>query len=312
MGKTDLKKPKFSVIDIYLSRLKQMSAQQLSDLLSGKPHEAAVWVRIAAMHGLPEAQLRLGRMLLEGKGVAKDEKEALSWFQRASTTGNADALNMVGRCYENGWGVTADYTVAAEYYQRSAQAGHNWAQYNLGHCYLDGNGVVRDTYKAFVWYRKAADQGHVRAMNLLARCYEEGWGVAIDSEAARTWYRKSAEGGYFRGQYNWATLLANEGQLDSASEWFLLAARNGTPNVRRAVANTLLKSNHPQFQSLGLTILASCCEHGEAPDFYRYGNTLSPNIAGQVAMKKTGTESNDSQFAPLYASKILDQPSQVT
>lgn len=281
MSEVNKRKPELSVVDIYLAKLKQMSHDQLCRLLTGNPREAAVWVRVAAIQGLSEAQVRLGRMLLDGTGVTKDEKQAFIWFQRAAATGNTDAVNMVGRCFENGWGVVANATLAVEHYRRSAQAGHDWAQYNLGHCYLDGNGIDREPDLAFDWYYKAAEQGHIRAMNLLARCYEEGWGVARNSEAARAWYQKSAEGGYFRGQYNWATLLANEGHLDAAYEWFSLAACNGTQNVRRTIACTLIESSYSRFRSLGLTVFASCCEQGEAIDFYRYGRALLLGIDGK-------------------------------
>ena len=280
MHNTHTKKTALNLVDIYLCKLKQMTPRQLSRLLAGNPQQAAVWVRVAAMQGLPEAQLRLARMLLEGTGVAKDQTKAFVWFQRAAQSCDADALNMLGRCFENGWGVPVNAASAVDYYRRAAQAGHDWAQYNLGHCYLDGHGIARDPGLAFFWYRQAAKQGHARAINLLGRCYEEGWGVAQDAQAARQCYRKSAEGGYFRGQYNWATLLADEGHLDSAGEWFLLAADNGSQAVRRAVACTLLESKHPYFHALGLSVLARCCQHGEAIDFYRYGRALLLGING--------------------------------
>jgi TPR repeat protein len=177
--------------------------------------------------------------------------------------------------------VTANPELAFEHYQRSAQLGNDWAQYNLGHCYLDGNGTQRDPHQAFFWYGKAATQGHGRAMNLLARCYEEGWGVERNLETAHDWYRKSAESGYFRGQYNWASILAEVGQLNAAANWFLQAARNGTQNVRRTVATVLSQSISPEFKAYGLTALEYCCENGEEMDFYRYGLALLQGLSGK-------------------------------
>ena len=58
--------------------LKQLPhAIAMEMLLTGDPAEAAVWVRSAAEYGVPAAQLRLGRMLLEGNGVERDERAAL-------------------------------------------------------------------------------------------------------------------------------------------------------------------------------------------------------------------------------------------
>jgi TPR repeat protein len=145
-------------------------------------------------------------------------------------------MNMVGRCYENGWGVAPDPVIAVSWYRKAAKAGDSWAQYNLGHMLLDGNGVAMDRAEAFFWYSKAAGQGHPRAMNLVARCHELGWGVERDLEAARRWYRASAEGGYFRGQYNWATILAAEGRVAEARAWFAKAAEQGASRLPRLAA----------------------------------------------------------------------------
>src|SRR5690348_18210522 len=88
-----------------LERLSQMSYGSLHALLGGDPAESAVWVRSAAECGLAAAQLRLGRMLLAGMGMERDEHAAFGWFARAAEQGDAEASNMVGRCYENGWGI---------------------------------------------------------------------------------------------------------------------------------------------------------------------------------------------------------------
>ncbi|HVW69182.1 MAG TPA: tetratricopeptide repeat protein, partial [Steroidobacteraceae bacterium] len=86
-----------------LAQLQRMSYRELRVLLTGDPVEAASWIRSAAEYGVPAAQLRLGRMLLEGHGVDRDEAAALRWFLRAADRKDAEAMNMVGRCYENGW-----------------------------------------------------------------------------------------------------------------------------------------------------------------------------------------------------------------
>jgi TPR repeat protein len=171
--------------------------------------------------------------------------------------------------------------LAFQHYKHAAELGNDWAQYNLGHCYLDGQGTQRDAQQAFYWYDKAAAQGHGRAMNLLARCYEEGWGVERQLETAYDWYRKSAQSGYFRGQYNLASILAATGQFHEAADWFLLAARQGTQNVRRTVASVLMASLDPHLKRYGLIALEYCCENGEANDFYRYGLALLQGLTGK-------------------------------
>ncbi|MDD4914320.1 MAG: tetratricopeptide repeat protein [Methylococcales bacterium] len=278
--------PALRLPDLYLGKLRRMTDQELHRLLGGNQKDAAIWVRMAASQGVTEAQLRLGRMLLAGDGLKQNRTEAFFWFERAAASGDADALNMLGRCYENGWGVAASPSLAFEHFRRSAQRGHDWAQYNLGHCYLDGNGVARNPLQAFICYRQAAMQGHGRAMNLLARCYEEGWGVIANPETAHAWYRKSAEAGYFRGQYNWASILRDAGELDEAANWFLQAARNGNQNIRRIIASVLMTSSHAGFKAGSLMVLESCCEQGEAMDFFRYGQALLLGVAGDPNPEK--------------------------
>jgi TPR repeat protein len=202
-----------------VAALTMMSPQELADILGNDPRSALPWIEAAARLGIVEAQIRLGRMLLAGEGVAVDEAAAFSWFARAAETGVADAQNMLGRCHEHGWGTKADPAYAVTWYARAAHAGDAWAQYNLGHLLLDGNGVARDAYEACRWYRRAADQGHPRAMNLVGRCCEEGWGTEKNSDEAREWYRRSAEGGYFRGCFNYASVLAADGRGEDAAIW---------------------------------------------------------------------------------------------
>ena len=166
-----------------VAALSMMARDELSAALQGEG--AATWVAAAAKCGFAEAQVRLGRMKLEGDGVARDAEAAFAWFQSAAESGDAAGHNMLGRCYENGWGTAKDYVQAAHHYRIASDAGLDWAHYNLGHMLLSGSGVARDRDAAFACYAKAAANGHVRAMNLVGRCYEEGWGVARDLEAAR-------------------------------------------------------------------------------------------------------------------------------
>lgn len=219
------------------SLLAGMSPEHIRKLLGEDLTQAASWVRVMALDGVAQAQLSYGRMLLEGTGAAKDSESALKWFERGGAQGNLDALNMVGRCHDMGWGTAANPAVASEYYRRAADAGHAWAQYNLGHLYLNGRGVSRDHARAHGYYLRAAEQGHARAMNLVGRCREHGWGCAADSVEARRWYELSARGDYFRGQYNWGTLLLEEGRTAEAADWLEKAARTGSAEVRAAVLN---------------------------------------------------------------------------
>jgi TPR repeat protein len=233
---------------VRVCRLHAMDDGELRRLLTGDPAEAALWIASAAHYGEAEAQLRLGRMWLEGIGVRQaDAGLALRWFNRAAGQGLAEAMNMVGRCHENGWGAPADEREAAVWYKRAAAAGSDWGQYNYAHMLFDGRGVQQDMGEALVWYARAASQGHARAMNLLARCYEEGWGADRDQVSAAVWYRRSAEAGYFRGQFNFATLLAGWGLIEEAAAWFDTALSAAPLKDRPALIEVLRRHPDPRL-----------------------------------------------------------------
>ena len=238
-----------------LGQLARMSHGSLHALLAGDPAEAAVWVRSAAECGLAAAQLRLGRMLLAGMGIERDERAAFGWFVRAAAQADAEASNMVGRCHENGWGVAVDLARAAASYHASARGRHDWGQYNYGNLLFDGRGVPRDRRQALRWYLRASSQGHGRAMNLLARCLEEGWGCRRAIREAAYWYERSARSGYFRGQFNYAVLLAQRGRPEPAAQWFWNAAANGDAKMREAITAALATARAPALQRVRARVL---------------------------------------------------------
>ena len=224
-----------------VAALTMMGPEELRAAIGGG--EAGAWVAAAAACGIAEAQLRLGRMLLEGEGLARDPRAAFACFLSAAADDHAEAHNMLGRAYENGWGTDVDLAAAATHYTIAAQAGLDWAQYNLGHMLLGGVGVAQDRAAALFWYGAAAAQGHVRAMNLVGRCHEEGWATRKNVQAARLWYRRSARGGYFRGAYNYASLLAEGGCIAGACIWFGRAIA-GAPEPTRGTMRAAL-ARHP-------------------------------------------------------------------
>ena len=236
-----------------VAALSMMRKEDLHAILSGDPTSSARWVEAAAALGVPEAQVRLGRMLLVGEGVPKSEAAAAALFENAAIAGDAEAMNMLGRCYENGWGTDVDMARAAKCYSRAAGQGLDWAQYNYGHMLLDGQGVPRDRDQAFLWYMRAATQGHVRAMNLVGRCFEEGWGTERNARIAQSWYRKSAAGGYFRGAYNYASMLAADGCLCGAHIWFARALSTALEPTRTNIRKALSRHSDPAIRALAVS-----------------------------------------------------------
>src|SRR3546814_19290829 len=88
--------------ELDIDSLNAMSADELAERLAGSPEERAAIVRTAAEADVAQAQALYGQMLLDGVGVAKDERAALSWFAKAPNQNPILAINTVGLFYERG------------------------------------------------------------------------------------------------------------------------------------------------------------------------------------------------------------------
>lgn len=116
------------------------------------------------------AQDYLARCYVNGKGTAKNEKEAVRILENPANKGWHDSENLLGWCYYNGKGVEKNYVQAFYWWQKAAESPtYGIAQSNLALCYENGNGVEKDILKAYELYEKAAKNGNDVAKKALAR-----------------------------------------------------------------------------------------------------------------------------------------------
>ncbi|MDQ0738531.1 tetratricopeptide repeat protein [Pseudomonas sp. W4I3] len=233
-----------------LRRQEVLNVEQLQSMLDDSPVRAAQAILIAAREGVVDAQALLGQILLEGRGIARDEALALRWFRIAAQGGHLMARNMAGRCLEHGWGCAADEAAAAREYRLAAAAGLDWGQYNYANLLATGRGVAENQVQALALYRQAAEQGHAKSMNLLGRYLEDGQHCAKDLEAAVEWYRRSAHAGDFRGQFSHAAVLADSGQIDAALEWLHKALAGGNLTFLRTAHKALALADDPRIRAM--------------------------------------------------------------
>ncbi|KAF9134813.1 hypothetical protein BGW39_005723 [Mortierella sp. 14UC] len=186
---------------------------------------------ISASRGDMDAQVALGDMYRDGRGVNQDYRTSVDWYLRAAEQGHIVAQANVGAAYEKGLGVPQDDERALKWSSRAAQHGSIPAQYLMGVMYEYGRGVPQDDFKAINWYLRAAHQQHVDSQRKVAELYEQGRGFPKDQAKAFEWYLKAAGQGHERSQY----LVGNayqEGKgvpKDStkAVDWYLKAASQG-------------------------------------------------------------------------------------
>ena len=241
-----------------MTALDALSAEAIAARLSGSPEERAGFVREAAEAGVAEAQAVLGQMLLDGTGVARDERAALGWFTRAAAQHHLMALNMVGRCYDLGWGTPPDKARAAQCYRIAAERGLDWAMYNHATLLALGEGVPEDKAAALGWLERAVATGsglaRAKAVNFVGSFAEDGWACERDLGRAAHCYAEAAEGGDFRGAFNHARMLAQGGRIDEALAWLRRAVEGGTPAFARKTKDWLAASDLPAFRAFAATM----------------------------------------------------------
>ena len=105
-----------------------------------------------------------------------------------ATSGDVSAQVAVGDCYAEGKGVARDYKQAAEWYAKAAEKGDVVGEMHLAALYRDGSkNFPRDMAQAAEWYRKAAEQGDATAQGTLGTLYFMGQGVAQNYVEAYFW-----------------------------------------------------------------------------------------------------------------------------
>lgn len=183
---------------------RQEEKEEADSAFASGSYEAAVEpLKTLALQGNAYAQLYLGNMYGQGKGVEQDNKEALTWYMLADTQGGlADAQYRLGVICEVGeMGVSQNFQVAAKWYRHAAEQGFALAQFKLGGLYDFGRGVPQDYEEAVRWYRLAAEQGLALAQFNLGCMYEEGKGVPQNLQDAVKWHRLAAEQGHASAQF---------------------------------------------------------------------------------------------------------------
>jgi TPR repeat protein len=100
----------------------------------------------ASYFGDPNAQYNLGRLYLDGTGVAKDPRQAARWLNLA------------------------------------AEKGHYPSQALLGHMLLNGKGVPRERAKGLMWLTLAREAADPVKDPWVSELYDSAFAVAADTD----------------------------------------------------------------------------------------------------------------------------------
>ncbi len=184
-------------------------------------------------------------------------EEAFVELMPLAEQGHIGAQVIVGSLYENGKGVSEDQSVAVYWLTMAADAGDSLAQYWLASKYATGFGVAENVKEAVRLYELAAKQGDPDAQVALGNHYSEGQGVLQDFERAFSWFQRAAALGNGTGMHNLGVMLAKgEGtprNYVEAHKWLNLASGIGeaySAEARDALAQVMTPAHIAEAQRL--------------------------------------------------------------
>jgi TPR repeat protein len=148
----------------------------------------------------PDFEVKLGKMVAHSRDVQPDYKRTMKLFRAAADTGNAEGQYQVGYLYQLGEGVAVDQAEASRWFHKAADQGNPKAQYELGVSFAKGRNEKQDYSEAMKWFGRAAEHGHPEAMNWIGNIFKEGWGVSRDLGEAYFWIRLAHEYHTFSGE----------------------------------------------------------------------------------------------------------------
>ena len=137
----------------------------------GKYEEALTRYLVLAEAGSTTAQVFVGWMYHEGRGIRKDLDEAQRWYSKAADAGSPVGQFYLGMLY---W-IEKKYRKAFEWLEKSASQGYSPAIYRLGTFYDLGEGGNLDKDNAYRCYEQAAEMGHLAAQKEMAVSMIKGY-----------------------------------------------------------------------------------------------------------------------------------------
>jgi Sel1 repeat len=129
-------------------------------------NNAATWFQKAAQQGNANAENALGALFAS----RQDYASALPWIQRAADQGVPEGEMNLAILDLNGYGVKPDAVAGAALLEKAATQGLAQAQFFLGQLYEHGQGVKQDYVEAYKWLKVAQMQGFANADKELSNC----------------------------------------------------------------------------------------------------------------------------------------------
>lgn len=130
-----------------------------------------------ADQGYAPAELKVVEMLLDGKGIRRNEALAVERLKKAAEKGSAEIQTRLGKFYYSGElkSLPKNYHQAKGLFEKAAEQKNASAQFHLGQMYRDGLGTRQNKQTAKEWFGKACDNGSQEGCNLYRQLGEQGY-----------------------------------------------------------------------------------------------------------------------------------------
>jgi TPR repeat protein len=204
----DVKNPGDGVVVVFIRGNERKQARVT---LMAEPPDSVTDPKLPtlAQKGEAWAQVELGDVYHNGRGVPRDDVKAVAWYYKAAVQGDNEGQTSMGDSYLAGEGVTRDASVAFRWYKLAAAKGYPPAQVALGNLYASGTGVKENDAQAVKWYLQAAGRGNAQGLHNLGWAYQKGSGVKRDTAKAVSCYRSAAERGEPAAKHNLAIMYTD-------------------------------------------------------------------------------------------------------
>ena len=178
--------------------------------------EGERWIRKAAEQGNSWAEFKLGELYEDGlAGLPQDNEEAYRWYRSSAEKGYGEAEFKVGYFLMNGLGIAENQREAVSWYEKAIAQDQVMAYNNLGAAYDSGTGVKHDPKKAADLMYEAIRRGNQFSLDQM-RDNIAAWTVPFRRELQRKLRADGYYSGAIDGQVGPATTRALERLFESS------------------------------------------------------------------------------------------------
>lgn len=193
--------------NVFFNQLKSDDGDARRALAQGDFAKAAKIYRKAADDGDIQAQIALGDMYTNGRGVKLDYGTAIKLYQSALKAGESAALSRIAYLTTQGWGVIKNVDKGVELMRDAAAKGDPFARGKLGLMYMSASldsklwvcGPVAQacvSESALSMFQAGLADNDPESTYFLGEFYRIGRGVPLDEQEAFRLLKKSADLGH--------------------------------------------------------------------------------------------------------------------